>query len=322
MNTGNVNSVDPMKTGELIKKISYQIILFLIVIQVSLAATWGWAWILFINPEIHDGLLKIAAVSGSAILSGLIARAFLKGHLRITRWLCSIVSFIFSMIGLFYLSNQRIGFTVSLIDKTKTNLGAFFQLVSGGIISWLVLYAWIKRYGYRKGNKRIDIPAQKNSNSDRYMSNDLGNSENNPTDVTDASLTISHNRIENINLNQPGRGQEVNQRYGLKSLISAYLAIILNWVHKRKQLIPNHTPKINTSKKPKIGAQSKTRKKSFYSQRSSIKLVGAEEHRCPYCLEIVDAKEDEVIECPVCHTIHHKSCWEITGTCQVPHIHT
>jgi len=26
------------------------------------------------------------------------------------------------------------------------------------------------------------------------------------------------------------------------------------------------------------------------------------------------------VECPICHTMHHKDCWDITGTCQVPHL--
>jgi hypothetical protein len=29
-----------------------------------------------------------------------------------------------------------------------------------------------------------------------------------------------------------------------------------------------------------------------------------------------------VVECEVCHTLHHKDCWDITGACQVPHLNT
>jgi hypothetical protein len=41
----------------------------------------------------------------------------------------------------------------------------------------------------------------------------------------------------------------------------------------------------------------------------------------PYCLE--DIKRNDIrgsVECPICHTLHHKDCWDITGTCQVPHL--
>ena len=54
--------------------------------------------------------------------------------------------------------------------------------------------------------------------------------------------------------------------------------------------------------------------------RSDIRLTGAEEHRCPYCLTPVrDADPRGVVVCPVCHTPHHADCWAVTGTCQVPH---
>ncbi len=54
--------------------------------------------------------------------------------------------------------------------------------------------------------------------------------------------------------------------------------------------------------------------------RSDIRLTGAEEYRCPYCLTPVrDADPRGVVVCPVCHTPHHADCWAVTGTCQVPH---
>lgn len=52
----------------------------------------------------------------------------------------------------------------------------------------------------------------------------------------------------------------------------------------------------------------------------SVRLVGEEEHRCPYCLELVAPHDRRgVVECPICHTRHHADCWAVTGVCQVPH---
>jgi len=54
--------------------------------------------------------------------------------------------------------------------------------------------------------------------------------------------------------------------------------------------------------------------------RSDIRLTGAEEYRCPYCLTPVrEADPRGVVVCPICHTPHHADCWAVTGTCQVPH---
>jgi ribosomal protein L37AE/L43A len=62
--------------------------------------------------------------------------------------------------------------------------------------------------------------------------------------------------------------------------------------------------------------------KPVIRKRSSKKIVLApvEQHRCPYCLEPVKRNDPRgVVECDVCHTLHHADCWAITGTCQVPH---
>jgi transposase len=53
-----------------------------------------------------------------------------------------------------------------------------------------------------------------------------------------------------------------------------------------------------------------------------VRIVGAEEDRCPYCLTVVERNDARgVIVCPVCHTRHHADCWAVTGMCQVPHYH-
>jgi hypothetical protein len=55
---------------------------------------------------------------------------------------------------------------------------------------------------------------------------------------------------------------------------------------------------------------------------SPVRLVGEEEHRCPYCLELVQKNDPRGITvCPICHTQHHADCWALTGVCQVPHYH-
>lgn len=55
-------------------------------------------------------------------------------------------------------------------------------------------------------------------------------------------------------------------------------------------------------------------------KRAKIHLATAVEHRCPFCLEIVEDKDPRGIkECSTCHARHHADCWAVTGTCQVPH---
>jgi hypothetical protein len=62
-------------------------------------------------------------------------------------------------------------------------------------------------------------------------------------------------------------------------------------------------------------------KRRMQLRRPHVQLALVEEHRCPFCLEpVLRTDERGTKECVVCHTLHHADCWEITGTCQVPHL--
>ncbi len=69
--------------------------------------------------------------------------------------------------------------------------------------------------------------------------------------------------------------------------------------------------------------QPRSAKRWGLRRRPKIQLAVYEEHRCPYCLEPVKRDDPRgTVECDVCHTLHHKDCWDITGACQVPHLNT
>jgi hypothetical protein len=55
-------------------------------------------------------------------------------------------------------------------------------------------------------------------------------------------------------------------------------------------------------------------------RKPHLQLSAQEEHRCPYCLELIHPEDPlGTVECKICHTLHHADCWAITGACQVPH---
>jgi ribosomal protein L37AE/L43A len=58
----------------------------------------------------------------------------------------------------------------------------------------------------------------------------------------------------------------------------------------------------------------------FKGSQSDVKLVGDEEHVCPYCLEEVVKGDDRGVSvCHECGTWHHQDCWDLTGSCGVAH---
>lgn len=64
------------------------------------------------------------------------------------------------------------------------------------------------------------------------------------------------------------------------------------------------------------------KKHSSRRHHKTVRFVGKEEMRCPYCLQVIDPRDPKgIVVCPICHSPHHKECWDITGSCQVPHNH-
>jgi len=66
-----------------------------------------------------------------------------------------------------------------------------------------------------------------------------------------------------------------------------------------------------------------TKQKRLKYPKPRLQVSVQEQHRCPYCLELI-TKDDQrgVVECEICHALHHADCWAITGACQVPHFTT
>src|SRR6266498_38841 len=77
-----------------------------------------------------------------------------------------------------------------------------------------------------------------------------------------------------------------------------------------------HSGMIQPAKVTPVVASKRRRRK-----KARVQLALVEEHRCPYCLETVTRSDPHgIVECNICHTLHHKDCWDITGNCQVPHL--
>ena len=69
--------------------------------------------------------------------------------------------------------------------------------------------------------------------------------------------------------------------------------------------------------------RSRVRHNTQRRPRVAVHLAVHEEHKCPYCFQPVSRNDPRgVVECQICHTLHHKDCWDITGNCQVPHLTT
>jgi len=101
-------------------------------------------------------------------------------------------------------------------------------------------------------------------------------------------------------------------------------------VKKQAQKIKSSPPRVVTSpstvkvksRKEPISVRKKPPVRKVHKKDENVKLVGTEDHRCPYCLEEVYKNDPRgIVICPDCGTWHHRDCWEITGSCQIAHKH-
>ena len=77
----------------------------------------------------------------------------------------------------------------------------------------------------------------------------------------------------------------------------------------------------NVGRSSRIKPQRRSKIFAWTRRRNhQVQLTGTEEHSCPFCLEPVIFNDPRGVKiCPECHTHHHADCWEVTGTCQIPH---
>lgn len=275
------------------------VLLFLLV----LAAALGLVILLRQGHNVPLVLFNLFADAGLGILIGIASRIVLRRR----HWIIqAIASAAFSIIGLallgyFTASQSGIGplelrfVRVNWVDwahialrlplgpgRTTMDLLDLAHVVVAVDTSWLALRAW------RRRTRVAGPPAPSASRtSDR-------------NEVTPARLAIApHVPARQLG---PRTGNRVRplirqRRFG-RPLISRGAAVV----------------------RP---ARSSSRRKNPFGRKLEVQLAAHEEHRCPYCLE--DVKRNDArgtVECPVCHTLHHKDCWDITGTCQVPHLNT
>jgi ribosomal protein L37AE/L43A len=87
-----------------------------------------------------------------------------------------------------------------------------------------------------------------------------------------------------------------------------------------KSAISKVTTRNRLTGKSATGKSATKPKKLLQRKKPKVNLSPVEKHLCPFCLEAVTRHDPRgVVTCEICHTLHHADCWEIAGSCQVPH---
>ncbi len=272
--------------------------------------------IFLVNQTILPWALKWATVMMVALIAGISSRCLLKDAKTLLVFLVSIVAYFISLYFLSDLTQEYIGIKYSSDLNSSIDWVAFSQLLSGGLLILLVLRAW--RITIHRKNTRRNSPSKQSRIPKPKRSKVKRNTYSKPIKTSRKNIVKSP-RI-------------VKKTKGIPTASSHYLSSQLAWISRKMNSLWSSSHSAWTEIEAKFHTQlSKgvleitkppvripSNRKSH--PHKDIHLSNQVEHRCPYCLETVNPNDSRgVIECPICHTLHHADCWAVTGACQVPH---
>lgn len=283
------------------------------------------------NQTILPVALKIIAIACIGIASGFTARWLLSTNTRLLTMLVAFIAVYASLWLLSILTSDYIGIQ-PFHSWSGPDWSGLIQLGVGTIISWLALQAWrnpIKVGGITTTPAGGKVQPLKTTNSHNNKGRQVPKRIKRSTPQKNSprkKASFPHLQIPKITQSRYWADQWKTVQTRTQSSIQSSQLKISSLLRKpltqANNLLPR--PQVRTrspqksiqvrSRKPKVTNPKKT--------RTNIRLTSTVEHRCPFCLEPVEKKDARGVKvCPICHTHHHADCWEVTGTCQVPHMH-
>jgi hypothetical protein len=263
----------------------------------AVAAGLGFAIVYSLNRTIVPSVLVLASAVGLGIVAGWVSRFTLTDHGARVRWLVALFAFCVGMGFLGWLSRGILGFNLLSGEENGTDWIGLGRFGMGALAAWLAVRAWDRRSWPRVYRERT--PRLPRTRLGNVFTRLLRRREGTAATPTISSSTAAPNR------RAQQREASINTGDSLR----------------------RGAPRQDQTAAPKATSQLGVKLKSRFRRSTpppqySIRLAAEVEHRCPYCLGLVDPKDPKgVKECKVCNTLHHADCWAVTGTCQVPHHH-
>jgi hypothetical protein len=268
-----------------------------IVFLVGLIGGVGFSFVGLANRTIEASAFEWVAWAGLGLLSGFTSRRALRGRSLTLRGLASLSSVIVGMLFVGWISGGEAGLVIPHAARAVADWPGILQVTLAGLSAGLALMAW---EGGRLRNP--PVAAQSSAVPDDVPEQVIRR----PAPTAAPSPPISLPRL------RAGAIPEFPERISSRLRRLAQRAQFLKdfpgiWVKE-------HLPGWEKTATLLRG------RRAF--ERGRVRLVGAEEHRCPYCLDAVERRDPRgVVICKVCHTRHHADCWAVAGMCQVPHDH-
>lgn len=273
------------------------ILKLLALLAFSLAA--GLLAIIFLsgNPQISPLILRLITLAAISFISSLFLRLFFrKGIAFLTILLAWITSTTATLaIDYFYDTEYLLSFLTKEFQFEMPTLPDIAQLAILLLVSLPALLIFRKKKVRKVAGprKQTQIKPQGQSLSDRVK-----------------VVTYQINPM-NWNIKLPKFGEEQISSVNQVAKVQISTASKPKGAVRHIKSSPTKKASVKKIKLPRFGSK---------TNNNDVKLMGDEEHVCPYCLEEVVKNDSRgVMVCPECATWHHKDCWDVIGACGIAH---
>lgn len=237
-----------------------------------------------VNRTIAPSLLSLAATAGLGLVAGFSARYMLRGRAGLLRLLAAWAAILVGQLLLGLLTGGLIGVGPVRLPLNAPDWRGLWHSALSIWASLLALYAW---------------PSQPTEAQPLEARRSIGQY---PREVWRAFTEWVRGAMESLR-RRFARGRASPD----PSSVSARL---------QSAPAPQTRERRNGTSKHQLNRKRKAKR------MREIHVMGTEESRCPYCLDIVQPNDARgIVMCPICRARHHADCWAITGMCQVPHHH-
>lgn len=275
-------------------------------VSLVLALSTGLLIIIFLSPkpELGDFILRLILLASTGFIGGLAARLFFRNIPVILILLLTLILNLLAVLIIdhFYINIFQFQLLTVDFQLSVPTISDISQFIFMSLVSTLPLLAFRRRIGNKNAKTQRPAKPKKARKSIAQILQSVGTK-------ADPRNWQVWKKAKNLSIRHPkSRPAKVE-----KPVLSIPRP---NTTQKINQPV---TIRKNTSRKTKVN-KLKLPAKIFNNNQNDVKLVGEEEHVCPYCLEEVVKNDTLGVKiCTECGTWHHQDCWSLTGSCGVAH---
>ena len=275
------------------------------ILSLALALSVGLLIIIFLSsrPELNPFLMRLIMLAAAGFIGGLSARLFFRKLPSLVTVLITFFSNLLAILVIdhFYFTAYQFQFLTNDFKLLIPTVSEASQVLLMTLVSFLPLLTFRRPFNKKSKAQRISTPKKAHKSFSQI--------------IAPVAVKVDPRNwkiLRKISFKKP-KYTSLKTRRPEKPVLSI--------ARSARSSAHNQPVAIHKSSSVKYAAKKlKLPGKLFNGNQTDVKLVGEEEHVCPYCLEEVNKGDSRGVKvCPECGTWHHEDCWSLTGSCGVAH---